>query len=326
MAKRSLTKYVAWIPNRPVSQGAVAYHQAVVNTSWHKENIQELLDGVKNKIKAGDIVVDFGAGTGSSALYLLKILPPSSTLLLVDNSPSWLGHAYQILGSNKQIVCMLLGKTGERYATLDQSLGENSVSCVVSANTVHLIPDIKEAFEGIYAALKNHGTFAFQSGNIIQAKRKKGILMIDDSIDQVHDLALDIVRSDKTFRRYKKDLAVRVKEQVHQRKFVFPTPRPIEYYLKILKSVGFKNAIVKTKPIRVNYADWLSFLRVRRLQAGILPEVGGKDATPQEEKDRDTIIKRAAQKLFDQLKSKNPFANAKSFTAEWIYVYAEKSI
>ena len=39
-------------------------------------------------------------------------------------------------------------------------------------------------------------------------------------------------------------------------------------------------------------------MRVRRLQAGILPEVGGKDATPQEERDRDDLITKAANILF----------------------------
>lgn len=68
----------------------------------------------------------------------------------------------------------------------------------------------------------------------------------------------------------------------------------------------------------------INFLRVRRLQAGILPEVGGKDATPEAEKGRDRIISLAVRKLFSEFKKQNPFANKISFTAEWIFVQAQK--
>ena len=317
-------QYSTWLPNKPASRGATAYHNAVVNTSWHKENIKELIKIIKEKIKADDIVVDFGTGTGTSAIYLLRNLAPNFKLLLVDNSPSWLTYAYEILHKNKNVSFFLLGKKVNRYMTLDETIGKNCADHVVSANTVHLILNIKEAFKGIYNALKNSGTFTFQSGNIVPTSKKRGILMIDDSINNIHDIALDTIRIDSAFSKYKNGLDKRIKEQDHQRKFVFPSPRPIEYYLEILKSVGFKNHKVTCKHIKVNYDDWLNFVRVRRLQAGILPEIGGKDASTKEEKDRDTIITKASHEFFRKLKKQNSQASARSFTAEWIYVYAEK--
>lgn len=324
MAKKKLGQYSSWQPTKPVSIGATTYHNAVINTSWHKKNIYELIRIIREKIKDKDIVVDFGAGTGTSAAYLLKYLKTNLTLLLVDNSPSWLTHAYETLNSNKNVAFFLLEKKEDRYLRLDEAIGENSVDHVVSANTVHLIPNIKEAFTGIYDTLRNHGTFIFQSGNIIRSNRKNGILMIDDSVNEIHEIAIKMIRKDITFNKYKKDLDKKIEQQTPQRKFVFPSARTLEYYSKILKSVGFRNIKVSYKRIKVAYKDWLDFLKVKRLQAGILPEIGSKNATPQEEKDRDTLITKASLEFFKKLKSQNPFANSKSFTTEWIYVQSEK--
>lgn len=312
-----------WTPNRPPSRGATAYHDAVVNTSWHKENIQELIEIIKKKIKKNDMVVDFGAGTGSSAIYLLKYLK-NIELLLVDNSPSWLGKAHKILHPNKRVAFLLLEKKKNGYMQLNGVIGKNATDHVVSANTVHLIPDLLETFKGIYTALKTNGTFTIQSGNILKITREKGILMIDDSINAVHDTALEIIRSNPKFSKYKKTLDKRIRDQVTQRKLIFPPPRPVKYYLGILKSAGFKNETVIYKRIKVKYCDWLNFLKVRRLQAGILPEIGGKDPTPQEEKDRNIIITKAALELFKKLKGQNPLVNARTFTAEWTYIQVEK--
>lgn len=314
----------SWYPDRPISKGATAYHNAVIDTSWHKENIDELIELVKNKINSDDLVVDFGAGTGSSAVYLLENIKKQFDLLLVDNSPSWLGKAYELLSKNKNVIFLLLEKHNGTYQTLDQLVGVNSMNHVISGNTVHLIPNIEETFEGIYKALKKGGSFTFQSGNIAFSERNEDIMMIDDSVNKIHDIAIGIIRSDSTFDKYKNDLDLRIEQQKEQRKFVFPHPRPIAYYLKILQSVGFKDVKVTYKQIKVLYDDWLNFVRVRRLQAGILPEVGGINASPQEEHDRDVLITKAATLLFTDLEMNNALSNRESFTAEWTYVQGSK--
>jgi len=324
MTITNATKNYTWIPSKLVSKGATDYHNAVVNTSWHKENIKELIKIVKGKIKYDDIVIDFGAGTGASTIYLLKELKPISTLLLVDNSASWLGKAYEILHSNKHVDFFLLPKEKNDYKALDKIIGKGTADHVVSANTVHLIPNIKKTIEGIYATLKNHGTFTFQSGNIEGINKDDEILKIDDSINMVHDIALKLIRTDNGFSKYKNGLNMRIKQQANQRKFIFPNPRPVKFYLDMLKSAGFKNEVVSYKQIKVNYNDWLKFLRVRRLQTGILPEVGGIKATNQEELDRDAIITKATLNLFKQLKNQNSLADEKAFTAEWVYIHSEK--
>lgn len=317
-------KYPTWSPDRPTSRGATAYHNAVVRASWHKENIKGLIEIVREKIKPSDIVIDFGAGTGASTVYLLKSLKPPYSVILMDNSASWLGKAYETLHNHKNVAFCMLGKKDNGFMMPDDLLGKNAVDHVVSANTVHLIPHIEDTFKGIYAVLKRGGSFSFQSGNILRKDKEDGVLMIEDTVKEIHDLALEIIRTDKTFKQYKQNLDARIAAQASQRKIVFPNPRSVEHYVQMLKSVGFKNTSVTYKKIKVKYDDWMNFVRVRRLQAGILPEVGGKDATPREERDRDTLITKAATQLFKKLKTQNSLANDRLFVAEWIYVQGEK--
>lgn len=313
-----------WRPANPASKGATAFHEAVANSSWIKDILHELVKIVRSKIHKGDIVVDFGAGTGTSAILLLKYLEQQIKLWLVDNSQSWLSKAYELLNKLPNVEYFILEKKGNRYATLAEAVGNEVVDHVISANTVHLIPDLEEAFIGIFNSLKKGGTFTFETGNFMRDNRPDGALMIDDTIKTVHDIALDIVLTDSKFASYRKGLDTRIETEEPQRKFVFPDPRPIETYLVSLERAGFQQQTPFYIPVKVKYSDWLNFLRVKRLQAGILPEIGGKEPSPEEEKDRDNLITMAALKLFKDLEVNNPLADEKSFTIDIVYVTAVK--
>tara|TARA_Y100000310_G_C20658976_1_gene803593 strand:- start:1032 stop:2009 length:978 start_codon:yes stop_codon:yes gene_type:complete len=317
-----LQKTKPWDPDRPVSRGAAAYHNAVVDSSWYVDNLQELSKIMAAIIKENDVVVDFGAGTGVSSLRLLKNIKLRFKLWLVDNSAAWLGKAHEVFKDNQDVKCFLLEKINNKYQVLAEVIGENNADYVISANTVHLIPDLEQVFEGIRKSLKKNGTFTFQSGNIIREERKNGVLMIDDTVRIVHKLALDIIQTNDKFKEYREGLDERIKNEKKQRKFVFPDPRSLDFYLGALKGAGFDNLKWYSKIIKVKYEDWLDFLRVKRLQAGILPEVGGKKPSTKEEQDRDSIITLAANKMFKEFEEKNPMADKKTFATEWIYVTA----
>jgi len=270
-------------------------------------------------------VVDFGAGTGGSAMYLLKNIKFRFDLWLVDNSAAWLGKAYELFEKNPNVKCFLLERIKNNYSTLAQVIGQGVADQVISANTVHLIPDLEHALKGINNALKPNGTLTFQSGNISRQGRKEGVLIVDDTVKRVHDLALEVLRNNDRFLKYRKELDQKIKNEESQRKFIFPEPRPLEAYIKSLTDAGFRIIETKYKLIRIKYSDWMNFLRVKRLQAGILPEVGGKEPSPEEENDRDMLITLAANKLFEDLKRENPMADGESFATEWVYVTALKT-
>ena len=313
-----------WQPNKPISRGAIAYHEAVANADYYLESLDKLMSIIAQKIKDGDIVVDYGAGTGVSAMYMLKRLKANIKLWLVDNSPAWLGKAYDIFHKNPNVECFILEKNNEDYATLCETIGEQTADHVISANTVHLIPNLEYTFKGINLALKPNGTFTFQSGNITRRGRKKGVLMVDDTVKRVHDIAMEIVKENKKYKNYREIIKKQIEPNKKQQNFVFPEPRPLEYYLASLKSAYFKYAEPYYKLLRIAYKDWMEFLRVKRLQAGILPEIGGINPSPQEEKDRDELITMSANQLFKELERHNPMSDDKCFTVELVYVTATK--
>ena len=313
-----------WKPDRPISKGATAYHEAVVDAKYYISALDELTKIAALKIKNTNIVVDFGAGTGVSALRLLKHLRVNTELWLVDNSAAWLGKAYEILSKNPSVKFFLLEKKGDIYSTLADVVGKNAVDHVISANTVHLIPNLEFTFKGIADALKEGGGFYFLSGNIPRNDGPKGALMVDDTVKRVHDISIEIVRTDAKFATYRKYLDINIKTTEPQRKFVFPDTRSIEFYLRSLKHAGFEDIVYNYQLVQVKYSDWLNFLRVRRLQSGILPEIGGHEPTPKEESDRDLLITLAATKLFEELRSRNPLADDNGFSIDFVCVSAKK--
>ncbi|MBI2651186.1 methyltransferase domain-containing protein [Candidatus Woesearchaeota archaeon] len=298
-----------WLPDKAVSEGAAGYHNAVINASWNNDNLYELVSLMKPEVNENDTIVDFGAGTGASSLCILNHIKLKFNLWLVDNSPAWLAKAYEILRNNQNVSYFILEKKDNSYLTLDRIIGNNAANMVVSANTFHLVPNLKDVFEGIAKSLKKKGMFIFQSGNIIREGRVNGMLMIEDTIHKVHDIAIDIIKNESLFKIYRENINERIKAEEEQRKLIFPFPRHIDIYLNALKHAGFLHEPITYKTIRVKYDDWMKFLRVKRLQAGILPEIGSRYPSEKEEHDRDKIITMAANRLFDELKNNNPFAD-----------------
>ncbi len=312
-----------WRPTKQVSKGANMYHKSVASTAWYDDNLKLLLRGIK-KIKNGNIVVDFGAGTGMSSIFILKNSKSDFNLWLVDNSPSWLGKAYQLLKNNSMVDFYMLEKKGGAYCGLADTVGFSVVDLILSANTIHLIPHISETVNGMYNCLKPGGMLAIQSGNIKHAKTNRGALLIDTTIEKVHQFALGIIKKHPEYLEYRTGLKERVNEEKGQRKRIFPDPRSLAAYINVLKKNGFINIKTSRRLIKVRYSDWLKFLKIRRIQAGILPEIGGRTPTATEENDRDAIITSAANKYFDYLRVNNPKATRNYFIAEWTYLEALK--
>lgn len=319
-----MQKLKSWKPDRPTSRGATAFHDAVVDASWLRDCVDQSIKYIAPKIKENDVVVDFGAGTGTSSVRILKKFKNKISLWLVDNSPAWLGKAYEYLHSRPNVNFFLLEKKDGHYSTLSETIGKESVNQVLSSNTVHLIPDLKYTFKGIFDSLKSKGVFIFNSGNIERKGKPKGALMLDSTVYRVHDIAIDLIKKLPQFKEYREGLDKRIKAFLPQRKFVFPYPRDIKEYVNALKAAGFRQVKTYYSCFKVKYSDYLGFLRVKRLQAGMLPEVGGREPTQNEIRDRDELITKASLQLFDELKNNNPLADDKTWQCEWAYVIGIK--
>lgn len=324
--KKMTQERPSWKPKKKGSDGARMYHNAVIKAEWNLDNLEILAQIFDRLDKEKKVIIDFGAGTGASSVYLKEHIKSTSELCLVDNSPSWLTVAYELLGECENVKFHIIGKQGEDYETLSDVIGNKVADVVVSANTFHLILDINSAISGIYDALRPEGYFLFQSGNIIREDRNEDLLMIDSTIEEIHTIAIDIIKNEDQFKEYRQDIDEQISQELGQRKMIFPTPRPISQYISAMEGVGFKNIDVTYKKIYVKYEEWKIFLGVNRIQAGILPEVGGRFPTDKELEDRITIIKLAVDKYFKELSNHNSLADENGFMAEWVYLQGEKLI
>src|SRR3989338_8044332 len=140
-ATMSLQQPRSWKPDRPVSRGATEFHNAVIDADWNHKCLDEMISLVEPHIHDNDIVVDFGAGTGTSSIRILDKLKTKINLWLVDNSPAWLGKAYEFLSSHPNVKFYILEKKqDDKCATLSETIGKGSANHVISANTFHLVP------------------------------------------------------------------------------------------------------------------------------------------------------------------------------------------
>ena len=73
---------------------------------WHRDATKPLIDLAINEIKNGDIILDYGSGTGGSAIELVKRLDSLDLdfkLILVDPLESWFSNAYKLLKDRPNI-------------------------------------------------------------------------------------------------------------------------------------------------------------------------------------------------------------------------------
>lgn len=312
-----------WIPDKSVSHGAQAYHETVIKSSWYDSNLKkfvlEFLD-----LKHRDVVVDFGAGTGISSLYLYEHIDEDCELLLVDNSPSWLAKSYEIFSDKSNVSFFVLGKNCSGYEKLSDIIGVELVDAVLSANTVHLIEDLSSTFLGIYESLKLGGAFIFHSGNISRDNRDNDVLAIESSIEDIHSIAIEIIKTDKRFSKYVDSIDNLMISEYNQRKIIFPDSRTTEYYMDCLVKSGFKNIELKYFPVEVLYDDWRNFIKIKRIQSGVLPEIGGRNPNEEQQNDRNIILDMAMDEYIMNLWNNNHFATDEKFVVEWICMKAVK--
>lgn len=142
--------------------------------NWHDTNMKPLCNKLKDIVFDGIRIIDYGTGTGGSAIEIVKILENKNIknykLYLVDPLKSWFYKAYKIFGSNNNIEYKLSSSktTGKRIFYDLYDLVNEKVDVVVMANTIHLIKNknLDRIFKDISCILKTSGVFMYSSGDI----------------------------------------------------------------------------------------------------------------------------------------------------------------
>src|SRR6185436_16770233 len=126
----------------------------------------------------------------------------------VDASPKFLRLALEKLGNDERVALRLMRflKDEKRLQLLDEVLPVGAlprpVDMLVSTNAIHLYYDLPQTLESWRRVVKDGGRAHVQSSNIGQPAGRPGEWIIDETVDAIHEAAVELVRGDESLARY----------------------------------------------------------------------------------------------------------------------------
>jgi SAM-dependent methyltransferase len=284
---------------------------------WHRDSIAKLVQAAASRISNGDIVVDYGTGTGGSAIELLKILDSRGiqiTLVLVDPLPSWFSKAWELLHQRSNVEFRLsfdydskLGR--KRFFTVTELLDGRLADLIISSSTLHLIPSktIPSLIEEIHAGLVPGGWFIWDSGDIDVPTRPSSSCLLHDPYRGVHAKA--VVSAEHQDALSSLDDEMQAQRILQNTGRIFPTPPTVDIITDAMDDVGFQSEY-STLEVSMTDTDALRFILVPRLAA---VAAGIKD-----EAARTALIKRCLDETLDELRASGQ-ADENGYRSHWTY-------
>ncbi|MFQ5768330.1 MAG: hypothetical protein ACE5ID_10155, partial [Acidobacteriota bacterium] len=204
---------------------------------------------------------------------------------------------------------------------LEESMLRRGIDLVVSTNAIHLYYNLADTVKSWRDLLGARGRFHVQSGNILNPKAGQDEWIIDQTVETIHQAAMEICRSDSRFAPYREvlDDPVRMAAYDKLRRKYFLPPRPLDHYLAILEEAGFSDLTTSTASIPAKVAEWRDFLRV--YLEGPLGWVGGTakiegyPPTPRAVKHRELLLDLAMARVF---------GSQQTFKACWTYINGQR--
>lgn len=204
-------------------------------------------------------------------------------VVIVDSSPAFLRVALARLRDEPRVAFRLLPHVREeqRMRTLDEVLDEPlrtaGAACIVSTNAIHLYDDIDLTLGGWHRSLRAGGHVIASSPNIDNPGARAGEWLLDTTVAAVNEMAVQIVREEPIFERYRAvlDDAQRMAAYTAARARVFPPVRPLRAYTDAFERCGFRVQSAYPMTIAVRVREWADVLRT--YHEGVLAWVGGTE-------------------------------------------------
>jgi ubiquinone/menaquinone biosynthesis C-methylase UbiE len=307
-----------WV-GRPPEELARTYD--TVREHGGYRNLDPSVAALAERLRDGDVLLDYSGGTGILAARLLDALGGREVgILIVDASPKFLRVALEKLGGDERVAFRLIEflRDRKRLQTLQEALEppllDRGVDALSSTNAIHLYYDLDETLRSWRALLRRGGGVHVQSGNIGVPDLPEGAWIIDETVEAISSAAERIVLADDRWTAYR-DRIGDPRYAALRRKFFLPV-RPLGHYLEALERAGFTIESVEHRTIEARTEDWTAFLAT--YHEGVLGWVGGSERVegepPSESAvaDRLELLELAAHEVF----------GAPSFDAVWTYVEA----
>ena len=314
-----------WVPDELTDweiYDGESYHRALYRdgdlrspVSWHKHSVEELVDLALPHINDGSIVVDYGTGTGGSAIELLKKTDSrgiSIELILIDPLRSWFGKAREILGERDDVHFELSveekGSGGFSFKGMQEMMGGRKADVILSSSTLHLVPmkaidDLVKQFAG---SLSPTGVVVWNSGDL-----ECGFRPLDAA--RLHDpyrIVRNILREDEARMRMMAELSKSHGNSTEKRlDRIFPIPFPIEVIFEAFSGAGFSNEISE-RIVHFSNEDAENFILVPRLAEIAAPLMEGDE--------RDTAIKKSLEIALSNIKNQG-LGSDTGYRSHWVY-------
>ena len=299
-----------------------AYHRALYHNGdlnhpadWHRESVKHLIDLTLPHIHEGALVVDYGSGTGGSAIELLKVLDErdiSIELVLMDPLISWFGKARELLGHRDDVHFELSILTDDSGNTVFRELGDvlsgRKADVIISSSTLHLIPisalgDLARQFS---ECLSPNGVFVWDSGDVECDFRPKDTALLHDPYRAVRKLLRDDDSRQAMLAEMAEEDAIRAERRVDR---IFPVPFSVDAILDPLTEAGFTNEVTD-HVVEFSNEDAERFILVPRLAEIAAPLMQGKV--------RDDSIREVLSIALSDMR-KSGCASTDSYRSHWVY-------
>ena len=205
-------------------------------------------------------------------------------MVIVDSSPKFLRIALDRFRSDERVAFRRLRylKEERRLQYVDEVLPPGfTADALVSTNAIHLYDDLESTLRAWTRVLRPGATARINSGNIRNPRARENEWIIDDTVFLVQEAASRIVRADERYAPYRAvlDDEERLRAYLDYRDRVFLAPRPLEYYLDVLRAAGFDIAEVTERTIEAEVDELVRVprgVRRRRARLGRRSGQGGR--------------------------------------------------
>jgi len=295
------------------------YHEGDVErpAGWHCDSISHLLDLVMPHITDGSLVVDYGAGTGGSAIELLKRTDEaglSIELVLVDPLVSWFGKARELLDHRDEVhfvSSMFSDENGKMgFRRLDEMLGGRRADVIISSSTLHLVPTkaLADLCGQFAESLAPGGIFAWNSGDIKSDMLPANASLLHDPYRAVRELLRDDSVRLTMLAEMEEVEAQRAERRADR---IFPEPFSIEVILDALDAAGFTGDIYD-HVVGFSNEDAKRFILVPRLSEIAAPLIEGEE--------RERAVSTAIVAVLSEMREAGT-ASEQEYRSHWIYGY-----
>ena len=299
-----------------------AYHRALYHSGdinqparWHQESVKPLIKEALENISEGSLVVDYGAGTGGSAIELLKKLDEKGTaidLVLVDPLVSWFAKAREILGHREEVHFELSIRKEESgqisFRRLEEMLGGRKADVIISSSTLHLVPakamdDLAIQFAN---SLSGEGVLIWDSGDLESDFRPRNSALLHDPFRAVREILRDNNQRVDILASLSDEEANKSEKRLDK---IFPLPFPVEVIIDSMRDAGFTTQISE-KVVEFENDDAERFVLVPRLAEIAAPLIKGEQ--------RDNEIRKALKVALKRI-AEDGRGTDSSYRSHWIY-------